>query len=83
MCNEQKIKKAKSLISPTPTLTAFTGVTNAHWPYPSQLHAGLHLALRQLREEVTRSKARFKSTLPKKSGVDGRQCDQKKIAKCL
>ena len=40
-------------------------------PHPSQRDAGLHLAACQLQEEVTRSKARCKPTLPKKSGVDG------------
>ena len=29
----------------TPTLIAFTGVTNAHGPSPSQQHAGLQRAV--------------------------------------
>ena len=40
-------------------------------PHPSQQHAGLHHAVWQLQQEVTRLKARFKPTSPKKSGVDG------------
>ena len=33
-------------LRPTPTLMAFTGVTNAHGPStPSQQHAGLHHAV--------------------------------------
>ena len=40
-------------------------------PHPSQQHAGLHHAVRQLQQEVTRPKTRFKPTLPKKSEVDG------------
>ena len=39
--------------------------------HPSQQHAGLHRAVWQLQQEVTRLKARFKPTSPKKSGVDG------------
>ena len=38
-------------------------------PHPSQQHVGLHYAVWQLQQEVTRPKAR--STLPEKSGVDG------------
>ena len=40
-------------------------------PHPSQQHAGLNYAVLQLQQEVTRPKARFKPTSPKKSGVDG------------
>ena len=40
-------------------------------PHPSQQHAGLHHAVWQLQQEVTRPKARFKPTSPKKSEVDG------------
>ena len=40
-------------------------------PHPSQQHAGLHHAVRQLQREVTRPKTRFTPTLPKKSEVDG------------
>ena len=50
---------------------AFTGVNNPHEPSPSQQHAGLHHAVWQLQQEVTRPRARFKPTLPEKSGVDG------------
>ena len=38
-------------------------------PHPSQEHAGLHHAVWQLQQEVTWLKARFKPTLPEKSGV--------------
>ena len=38
---------------------------------PSQQHAGLHHGVWLLQQEVTRPKARFKTTLPEKSGVDG------------
>ena len=47
---------------------AFTRVTNAHGP--SQ-HAGLHHAVWQLQQEVTRPKASFKPTSAEKSRVDG------------
>ena len=40
-------------------------------PHPSQQHIGLHYAVWQPQQEVTRPKPRFKTTLPKKSGVDG------------
>ena len=45
--------------SPTPTLMAFTGVTNAHGPSPrlSQQHVDLHYAVWQPQQEVTRPKA--------------------------
>ena len=33
------------LLSPTPTLMACTGVTNAHGPLPQQQHAGRHHAV--------------------------------------
>ena len=46
--------------SPTPTLMAFTGVTNTLDPHPSQQHAGLHHAVWQLQQEVTTPKGRFK-----------------------
>ena len=39
-------------------------------PHPSRQHAGLHNAVWQLQQEVTRPKARFEPTSPKKSGVD-------------
>ena len=53
-----------SFLSPTPTLMAFTGVTNAH--------VGLHhVALRPL-QDVTRPMARFKPRyFAWESGVDG------------
>ena len=35
-----------------------------------RLATGLHHAVFQLQQQVTRPKARFKPTLPKKSGVD-------------
>ena len=37
---------------------------------PSQQHSGLRHAVWRLQQEVTRPKARFKPTSPKKSGVD-------------
>ena len=40
-------------------------------PHPSQEHAGLQHVFSQLQQEEARSKARFKPTLPEKSGVDG------------
>ena len=40
-------------------------------PDPSQQHAGFQHAVWQLPQKVTRPKARFKPTLPMKSGVDG------------
>ena len=40
-------------------------------PRRSQQHASLYHAVLQLQQEVTRPKARFKPTLPKKSGADG------------
>ena len=40
-------------------------------PHPIQQHAGLHNAVLQLPQEVTKPKARFKPASPKKSGVDG------------
>ena len=49
------------------------GVTNAYGPHSSQQHAVLHHAVKQLQQEVTRPKARFKPTLPEKSGVMGKQ----------
>ena len=40
-------------------------------PHPSQHHPGpQHDAVLQQQREVTRPKARFKSILPEKSGVD-------------
>ena len=55
-------------------MAIITVVTNAHIgdPYPSQQHAGLHHAVCWPQQDVNRPKARFKPTLPKKSGVDGR-----------
>ena len=38
---------------------------------PSLQHAGLHHAIWQLQQEVTRPTAKFKPTSPNKSGVDG------------
>ena len=38
---------------------------------PSQQHPGLKHSVLQLQEEATRTQARFKPALPKKSGVDG------------
>ena len=35
-------------------------------PNPSQQHEGLHHAVRQLQQEVTRPKARFKPNSPEK-----------------
>ena len=32
---------------------AFTGVTNAHWPSPSQQQAGIHHAVWQLQQDIT------------------------------
>ena len=40
-------------------------------PHPNQPHAGLQHAVLKLQQEVTRPKARFKSTSPEKSIVDG------------
>ena len=40
-------------------------------PHPNQQHAGLHHAVWQLQQEVTKPKARFKPTSPEKSGVNG------------
>ena len=40
-------------------------------PRPSQRHAGPQNSVLGLQQEVTRQKARFKPTLPDKSGVDG------------
>ena len=40
-------------------------------PHLCQQHAGLQHKALQPQQEVTRPKARFKPTLPKKSGVDG------------
>ena len=40
-------------------------------PHPSQQHAGLQHAVRQVQQEGTRPKARLKPTSPGKSGVDG------------
>ena len=42
-------------------------------PQPSQQHAGLHHAVWQQQQEVTRPKARFKPTSPEKSGGMGEQ----------
>ena len=39
--------------------------------HPRQLHAGLHHAVWWPQQEVTRPKARFKSILPKMTGLDG------------
>ena len=47
---------------------AFTWVTKAH--YRSQQLAGLQYVVLQLQQEVTRPKARFKSTATEKSGVN-------------
>ena len=44
---------------------AFSGVISIHQ------HAGLHRAVRQLQQEVTRPKARFEPTLSKLFRVDG------------
>ena len=41
-------------------------------PHLSQQHEGPQDAVLQPQQEVPRPKARFKPTLPKKSGVDGR-----------
>ena len=61
-----------AFINPTPTLMAFTGITNAHGPPPhtSQQHAGLQHEAWQLQQEVTMSNERFKPTSPKKSVND-------------
>ena len=48
-------------------------------PHPSQQHAGPQNAVLQPQQEVTRPKARFKHTLPEKSGVDGGRI----LASCL
>ena len=40
-------------------------------PHPTQQHAGLQHAVWQLQQEVTRPNAKFKSSSPEKSGVDG------------
>ena len=59
---------------------AFTGVTNVHGlSRLSQQHAGPQHAVLQPQQEVTRPKARFKHTLPEKSGVDGGRI----LASCL
>ena len=39
-------------------------------PHPSQQHEGPKIAVIQMQLDETRPKARFKPTLPKKSGVD-------------
>ena len=40
-------------------------------PHPSQQQAGLQRAVWRQQQEVAKPKARFKPTLPEKSGVDG------------
>ena len=54
---------------PTPTRMAFTRALMD--PHASQQHEGLQHAVWWLQQEVTRPNARFKPTLPEKSGVDG------------
>ena len=55
---------------------AFTVIAILIDPHTSQQDAGLHHGVWQPQLEVTRPKARFKPTLPKRSGVEGGQCDQ-------
>ena len=62
---QHKVLKS-SFLSPTPTLMAFTGVTNAHGPSPQPAACIL-----RPQQEVTRPKARFNPTLPKKWGEWG------------
>ena len=55
-----------------PTLTAFTGVANAHgppWPHPTACRSPTCSLMTSTGSN--RPKARFKPTSPEKSGVDG------------
>ena len=56
--------KSVFFISPTPPLWLWLGSPMLIDPNPSQqLHAGVHHAVWQLQQEVTRSMARFKPTI--------------------
>ena len=59
------------LISPTPTLMAFTKVTNAHGPSPQPTVCRSPSCSLTTATGSSRLKARFKPTSPEKSGVDG------------
>ena len=61
-----RTKITNCILSPSLTLMAFTGVTNAHGPSPQPTPC-IHHAVWQLQQEVTRPKERFKPNLPEKS----------------
>ena len=76
--------------TPLPPIWLLLGSPMLIDPHPSQQHAGLHHAVRQLQQEVARPKARFKTTSLKQSGVDGgsksganiSRSDQRKCFSC-
>ena len=58
-------------LSHTPTLTAFTGVTNAHGPSPQPTAFRSPSSSLTTARGSNQAKAKFKPTPPEKSGVDG------------
>ena len=56
--------------APLPPLWLLPGSPMLMDPHPIQQHVGLHHAVSQLEQEVTRPKARFKPISPKKSAAD-------------
>ena len=59
------------ILNPTLTQKVFTGFTNAHGPSLQPIAGRSPTCSLTSAQEVARPKARFKPTLPKKSGVDG------------
>ena len=59
------------VLNPTPTIMAFTEVTNAHGPSPQ--HSGLHRAVRQLQQEVTGPRQGLNLPCPRSKGWMGEQ----------
>ena len=68
---EFQLQKNYRVLNPTPTIMAFTEVTNAHGPSPQ--HSGLHRAVRQLQQEVTGPRQGLNLPCPRSKGWMGEQ----------